>query len=257
MSDAAGPAPDLLGTMRLSGHTGVDAADGACGTVADIVIDPGHRRVTHLVVQPTGRHERARLVPIDAVRACGERITLGWATADLLAAPPVRRDHLLAFGDWPVEPPTGSSMGVVPPFSWAYFGEHGPAALLTQAGLGRLAPFAPRSTHRLPAGTAEVRHASEVVSSDRHVVGHVGGVTVGLDDGIVALVVERGHAWRRRTVSVPIDEMASAVSDQVILRVTRAELDARSSEPAGRRRGRGTGAAPAARAHRWRGRSRS
>ena len=258
MSDAAGhdPSRALLGTMRLTGRTGVDAVDGPCGTVADIVVDPQHRRVTHLVVRPGGRHHAPRLVPIEAVTAFAERVTLSWTRAELDAAAPVPHASLLAFGDWPVQTDGRWDPGVAPPFSWTYFGQAGPAALLTQAGLGRLAPFAPRSVDRIPSGTAEVRHASEVVSSDGRIVGHVGGVTVGLDDGILALVVEHGYAWRRRTLPVPIDDVASVVSDQVRLRVTRAELAARPWRPV-RPRGGAHDGTPAAPRHRRRGRSRS
>jgi len=204
MSDAAGhdPSRALLGTMRLTGRTGVDAVDGPCGTVADIVVDPQHRRVTHLVVRPGGRHHAPRLVPIEAVTAFAERVTLSWTRAELDAAAPVPHASLLAFGDWPVQTDGRWDPGVAPPFSWTYFGQAGPAALLTQAGLGRLAPFAPRSVDRIPSGTAEVRHASEVVSSDGRIVGHVGGLGPGAPArhprGAGGTPLAAGAAARRR-----------------------------------------------------------
>ncbi len=64
--------------MRLSvGVPTSSAPDRRWGELgADFVIDPVRQRVTHLIVQPHGRHDRARLIPVDAIAACDERVTL-------------------------------------------------------------------------------------------------------------------------------------------------------------------------------------
>ena len=51
--------------MRLEFGTRVDCRDGTFGTLADVVIDPTTKRVTHLVVELTGENWRARLVPVE------------------------------------------------------------------------------------------------------------------------------------------------------------------------------------------------
>src|SRR5215218_11374417 len=55
--------------MRLDLGSPVRCTDEAFGELADVVIDPETRRVTHLVVQPHQRGEQARLVPVDRARA--------------------------------------------------------------------------------------------------------------------------------------------------------------------------------------------
>ena len=42
----------------------VSGRDGPCGELTGIVVDPGPRTVTHLVVKPPQRGEAARLVPV-------------------------------------------------------------------------------------------------------------------------------------------------------------------------------------------------
>src|SRR2546429_9752568 len=57
---------------------GADAscADGVCGEVSRVVVDPVARAVTHLVVEPKGRQGLGRLVPLDLVDAAGGEVRL-------------------------------------------------------------------------------------------------------------------------------------------------------------------------------------
>jgi len=84
--------------------------------------------------------------------------------------------------------------------------------------------------HRIPAGTVEIRRASEVVSSDEHVVGHVDGFIVAPDDPITHVVMERSHLWGHREVLLAMRDVASVSSDQIGLRVTRHQIDDFPSE---------------------------
>ncbi len=54
--------------MGLDLKMPVYCLDDPYGGLADLVIDPRRRRLTHLVVQPTDLHDRARLVPADRLR---------------------------------------------------------------------------------------------------------------------------------------------------------------------------------------------
>src|SRR6478672_6727055 len=55
--------------VRLELGSPVNCTDGPFGELADIVIDPTKRRVTHLVVAPDGDHGKAKLVPIELASA--------------------------------------------------------------------------------------------------------------------------------------------------------------------------------------------
>ena len=54
--------------MRLEIGKRVNCTDGVYGELADIVIDPLEKRVTHLVVQPEQRSGERRLAPIQLAK---------------------------------------------------------------------------------------------------------------------------------------------------------------------------------------------
>ena len=54
--------------MRLEIGNRVRCTDGAYGELADIVIDPLEKRVTHLVIQPEQDDGQRRLVPIQLAK---------------------------------------------------------------------------------------------------------------------------------------------------------------------------------------------
>jgi len=83
----------------------------------------------------------------------------------------------------------------------------------------------------------EVRRASDVTSSDGHHLGKVDGFLVGDDDAITHFVLERGHLWGRREVTIPINAVAQVYTDAVALSLTKDEV----------------GELPSERVHRWTG----
>jgi uncharacterized protein YrrD len=73
------------------------------------------------------------------------------------------------------------------------------------------------------------------MSSDEHYLGDVDGFLVDDADHITHFVLERGHLWGRREVTVPIGAVASVESDAVTLSLSKDEV----------------GALPSHRVHRW------
>src|SRR5262245_3000562 len=63
---------------------GADAscADGVCGEVSRVVVDPVARSVTHLVVEPKGRQGLGRLVPLSLVDVVGGEVRLRCTVAE-------------------------------------------------------------------------------------------------------------------------------------------------------------------------------
>jgi hypothetical protein len=60
------------------------------------------------------------------------------------------------------------------------------------------------SYDRVPKGELEVRRASAVISADGHSLGDVDGFVVDSDEHITHFVLERGHVWGRKEVTIPI-----------------------------------------------------
>ena len=209
--------------IRLTEGMPVESTDGAVGEIADVIIDPVRRRLTHLVVQRGHRHEQARLIPIDAVASSADHVVLSWSTEQVEHAPLVEETEFVELGHRP-QPQAGSDIGTSRILAWPYYGAGGLGLGMgfETDGPGR---YQMSTTYdRIPEGTEEIRRTSEVVGVDNHVVGHVDGFIVDPDDGITHVIVERGHLWGHRKVTIPMREVDSVTSDRVHLRAGRDEI---------------------------------
>jgi sporulation protein YlmC with PRC-barrel domain len=220
--------------VRLDLGCPVRCSDGDFGEVADVVIDPTTRRVTHLVVQPHDRDEDALLVPVERVRAGEARdagITLDFTVAETGRLEQIREAAYLRLGEFPVEDPDWD-VGVQDLLAMPYYQELG--------GFGEVTvDYDPHVTiryDRIPKGEVELRRASAVRSSDGHHLGHVDGFVVDEEEHITHIVLERGHLWGKREIAIPIGAIAATETDSAVLNLTKDEV----------------GAIRGVRVHRWR-----
>jgi uncharacterized protein YrrD len=216
--------------MRLDLGCPVRCSDGEFGELADVVVDPTTRRVTHLVVAPHHRHDLARLVPIERARSGDEPdgvITLDGTVAEANALEPVQNVAYLSLGQFTVEDPDWD-VGVEEPLALPYYeGIEGP---VLEPDPNVLVAY-----DRVPKGEVEIRRSSPVTSKDDHHLGHVDGFVVEGAEHISHLVLERGHLWGRREVLIPIGAVDRVENDAVMLRLTKDEV----------------GDLPSRRLHRW------
>lgn len=154
------------GPMRLELGSPVHCADGSFGELADIVIDPTARRVTHLVVQPHDRHDLARLVPVAQVHTettSDATISLDSTLAEIGALEPIQKSAYLRLNEFPVEDPDWD-VGIEEMFALPYYQS------VDGMGVGIQAidpdPHVALSYDRVPKGEVEIRHASAVTSSN-------------------------------------------------------------------------------------------
>jgi sporulation protein YlmC with PRC-barrel domain len=210
--------------MRLSLDSAVAYADGATGELADVIIDPSARRVTHLVVEPHDRHDLARLVPIGGphVDVSSEgAISLGYTVAEINELEPVHKSEYLRLGERPPADP-GWDVGIEGISELPVYGSTG------ALGVGiepiEFDPHATVSYDRIPKGTVEIRRASDVTSADGHHIGHVIGIVVGERWQIAQLVVEHGHLWGKREIAIPIGSVERIESDEVVLTLSNDEV---------------------------------
>ncbi len=193
--------------------------DGELGELADVVIAPRSMRVVDLVVRPRHIGGPARLVPIEEAEGSswGEIIQLGCSKEEAARFPAIQEAAALRLGEFPagdsewevgvqdvVAAPTRSSMDMAPT-------------------LDELDPLMEVSYDRIPKGKVELRHKSSVVSSDGHIVGKLDAFVVEGDE-ITHLILERGHVWGRRDVTVPTSCLASVKTDEVVLSISRHEV---------------------------------
>jgi sporulation protein YlmC with PRC-barrel domain len=213
------------GTVRLELGTRVVSADGIEGQLVEVVIDPTTKRVTHLVAEARGEPWLARLVPVELADVSDGVIRLRATEEEIRRLPPAHEVAYLRLDGFPVEDPDWD-VGIQEVLALPYY----PSYDLEPLPLDYEVAY-----DRIPKGEVEIRRASDVRSADGHHLGEVDGFVVDPDNRVTHLVLERGHAWGRRDVTVPIGAVAGAETDAITLKLTKDEV----------------GALPAVAVHRW------
>ncbi len=216
--------------MRLELGTPVQCSGEKLGELADVVIDPVTRRITHLVVSGDGNFQQARLVPIGlADPDGGAELCLRCSIEEAGGFQPVQDFAYLRLDELPPQDPEWD-VGIEHVLAVPYYpmGDPGDMAYSYDNRVGM-------SYDRVPKGDVEIRRSSTVISDDGEFVGTVDGFLVDDDQRITHLVLGSGHLWRRRKLNVPIEAVTKVEMDSLALKLSRREV----------RR------LPAARVHRW------
>jgi sporulation protein YlmC with PRC-barrel domain len=205
----------------------VQCADGVEMELADVVIDPSSRRVTHLVVQPHDRHDLARMVPVSLARPGPDSegpLRLDCTEAEIEGLERVQHSAYLRLGQFPVEDPDWE-VGIDETFALPYYGTFEPGGI--DVGLGSVAydSKAPVIWDRIPKGEVEIRRGSAVSSSDGNHLGHVDGFLVDDEQQIAQFVLQHGHLWGKREVAIPVGAVARIESDLLVLSITKDEVE--------------------------------
>jgi len=191
------------------------------GKVADVVVDPVDRHLTHIVVKT--RDKQVRRVPVDVVDLAGDRpyVALACTVQELATLEPIRHFAYLGLDE---RPPTDASSDVgvedvlaVPCFEATAFGD-----FVDDFDTGVALTY-----DEIPKGKAELRRASAIRGVDGRKLGHVDGLILH-DDGITHVVLEHGHLWRLRRVAIPIDAVDAIETDAVTVRIDTLPRDAAS-----------------------------
>ena len=208
--------------MRIELGAKVRCTDDVLGELADVVIDPVKKRVTHLVVEPHHEHREARLIPVDLAESDeGDEISLGCSVEEAQRFPTVEEVAFLRLGEAAVDDPqwdVGVSQVLAMPY---YEAGYSPGNYLEDTGM---------IYDRIPKGEVEIRRASAVESADGHHLGHVDGFIVD-DEHITHLVLERGHLWGKREIAIPIGAVADVQTDLVTLKLSKDEVGALADLP--------------------------
>jgi sporulation protein YlmC with PRC-barrel domain len=204
--------------LRLDAH--VQTTDGLHGTLADVVLDPVKRSVTHVVVRAGEPDPAARLVPLQLVAGgAGPRdeLSLTCTTAQFEQLESIQGYAYLPVDERPA-PDSEWDVGVedvvmMPSYQGADLGVY----------TAEIDPNVGVTYDRVPKGEVEIRRTSVVTSTDEHELGAVDEVVV--EGGrITHVVVEKGHLWWHHEVSVPIESVATLETNAIGLALTKAEF---------------------------------
>ncbi|MDX6562175.1 MAG: hypothetical protein QOD65_1989 [Gaiellales bacterium] len=206
--------------MLLQLGTTVHCTDGNFGELADFVILPVTRRVTHVVVAPPFHHSQARLVPIELIgvsEGTPGLIELRCTTGEARALPAIQAYAHLRLAETPAAA-TGWDLGI-----------QQAVTLSTARSLDTdsLEPHVSLIYDRVPVGAVEVRRKSEITGAGGEWIGYLDGVTVDPAGAIKDVVIEHGHLPGRQCVSVPSSSVARVDLDGLTLTLSREQLDAR------------------------------
>ena len=187
----------------------VSCSDGACGKLTRVIINPVGRTLTHLVVEPDGDPNAARLVPAQLAEPCApdEPITLRCSRAQFGG---LEYAHIEEF-----IPAEHDSLGYAARYtSWLPYYPLGGISAGPLTGPGTLAAISdpgPRVVGEdlVPTGEVQVRRRQPVHATDGD-IGHVRGLVVEPDTGHVThILLDQGHLWGKKTVGIPIAAVES------------------------------------------------
>src|SRR5262249_7922640 len=139
--------------VRLELGTPVRCSDAAYGEVADVVIDPTQKRLTHVVVRPQHQEAAAnRLVPLDLIdAAASEReLVLRCSVEDVNKLDSVREVAFLRLGEFPTADPDWD-VGVSDVLATPYYEGSGFGEYVGDYGTGEAVTY-----DRVPKGEVEV-----------------------------------------------------------------------------------------------------
>jgi sporulation protein YlmC with PRC-barrel domain len=202
---------------ETSFRIGADArcADGVCGKVIRVVVDPVARVVTHLVVEPKHRPGLGRLVPLDLVDAATpQEVRLRCTRTefnglrlmeDAHFVPGTRLDQYLGY--------SAEQLLLMP-----YYTRVG-------ADIPQIREGEPAGTGgSLPPGQVDVRRGKRVYATDGE-IGRVEGLVIDPGNHHVShVLLQEGHALGRKEVVIPIGAVTGVV-DVVQLNITKQQVE--------------------------------
>lgn len=193
---------------------GVGCADGACGEVTRVVIDPVTGELTHLVVEPAGRRGLGRLVPLGLVDAAGGGIRLRCTIAEF--------EKLDAAEETQFVPGTRgyAAYGPEQVLSWPWLSLGGTAGVEGDlvAGVSETVTY-----DTVPLGEVAVRRGDRVRATDGE-IGHVEGLVIDpRNHHMTHVLLQEGHLWGRKEVAIPISAVTGG-EDGIRLNLTKDEV---------------------------------
>ena len=205
--------------IDIPAYAKVECADGPCGESSTIILNPTTREVSHFVVQDKTFPDRdQRLVPVDqVVETSRSLIRLRCTRAELAGM-----DHFL-----------DSHYTVTqkePAIDWSvdYTVRSVPRATLT----GRR--YAEETVEHIPPGKLAVGRGTRVEAKDGP-VGHLAELVVDPDSGHIShLVLEKGHLWGKKEVTLPVSAIDFAGKEAVYLKLDKKAIEQLPAVPVSR-----------------------
>ena len=196
----------------------VECADGPYGEAVAVIIDPVKQALTHFVVQDSvSEHPVQYLVGMDyVVETSPDSVRLSCTKDELLAMEHFMEQHYIE------KSPPG--------YSHYQAGEwHAPITTTVMGGAYKV-----EETERVPPGELAVRRSNPVEATDG-AVGVVGEFLVEPASGhITHIVLEEGHLWGKKDVTLPVSAIDRVEQDTVYLKLSKKDIGSLPAIPVNR-----------------------
>jgi sporulation protein YlmC with PRC-barrel domain len=193
----------------------VRCADGDCGEIRSLVINPDDDAVTHLVVVPAHRQGLGKLVPLRLVdttlaySASGE-VGLSCTMAEYGQLDPAEARYFLQGND------KYEIYRREPMVSWPHYAS--PEVMDEPEDVAQVITV-DTVPDQLP-GEEEVSRGEHVHAKDGD-IGHLQGIVIDPGTGrVISLLLKEGHLLNRRTVLIPRSAVARVGADGFHLHIT-------------------------------------
>ncbi len=205
--------------MRLHLESPIQLADETECKLLDVVIDSEQRVVTHLVVSLAHREHLARLVPIGDIQTDpSEALTITHSRADFERYPYVESSTFVRI-DEPIVVEDGWELGIERVLTLPSYSSDFP-----EMGMP-FDTFVEVAYDVIPEHTVELRKESVVYLDGGDRCGHVEGFVIAGEGKVTHVVLQRGHLWGKRDITIPVESIKRIGLDEVHLRLTQDEVD--------------------------------
>ncbi|MCP4166008.1 MAG: PRC-barrel domain containing protein [Chloroflexi bacterium] len=186
----------------------VICADGPCGTVSALIVNPISKDITHVVVRDKdGLNPDERLVPVELiVEATHGTISLQCTRDELMQTPSFLEHHYIPHQQGEYDAWQGGEY--LSPYVTAQWNE--PDRI---------------DVEQLPTGELAIHPGARVEASDEH-IGEVEEFVIDSETGhLTHLVLREGHLWGKKDVTVPLSVIESIGADTVYLNVDKKTVE--------------------------------
>jgi hypothetical protein len=192
-------------------------SDGLGGKVSRLVMDPVALTVTHLVIEPKHRAEPGRLVPVHLVDTTADHLRLRCSVAEFDKLELAEETDLAEGLDY-----AGGYGQAEAVQSYGGMGSMGGSGMGIGMGLGQSTPVVVHDV--VPLGETDVQRGESVHALDGE-IGKVQGFLVDPGDNhITHVLLQEGHLWGRKEVSIPISAVIG-VDAGIRLNITKKQVE--------------------------------
>jgi hypothetical protein len=191
-------------------------SDGFCGKVSRLVMDPVALTVTHLVIEPKHRRESGRIVPVHLVDTTADHLRLSCSLAEFERLDPAEEVDVAEGLDY------GGGFGQAGAVQGYGVGGLDATGMGIGMDLGHSTPVVVHDV--VPLGEADLRRGERVHALDGE-IGQVQGFLVDPgDDHVTHVLLQEGHLWGRKEVSIPISAV-TGVDNGIRLNITKKQVE--------------------------------